>query len=483
MRLSSSIFSTSLEPIFYQLAAMRYDRPLVLSTLTSSLFFEHVPVVSAGILRPQKLDLIQRESPPIEEIAFAELASLAKYVCPSNVNVKRQNNSTSRIITVPKDQLRDILAQIQLLEMHFLTLIETLLFGNSPMSSSSEFASSTITIPVNTTTTSTVLSTDTLTTTIQQTVTTTVQVETVTSTLLSSSSTIVAATSTTLDTVTSVTSVDASSTTIPESNTLLIIAVSSSILESSTLAGGVFAQSSTLSTTSPPAAVTSVATEGSGIESALSTLTPLATSTTSAAGAAPSLGNSEQDPGSSGILKYTFDAHSSKNVAVYFGQTPVTDTTTLKAQCADPGIDIVILAFVVAVSDGGSYPSINFGAACGSQTAEMIKEAPGLLSCPQLEADIQTCQSTYGKKVLLSIGGATAQIAFSAPEQATSFANVLWQLFGPTGGVDVGLRPFRSAVIDGFDVGTLHYVDLFRCHGWFLSFLIFSRTEFLLISF
>jgi hypothetical protein len=161
----------------------------------------------------------------------------------------------------------------------------------------------------------------------------------------------------------------------------------------------------------------------------------------------------------------------------------VTDTTTLEAQCADPGIDIVILAFVISVSDGGSYPSINFGAACGSQTAEMIKEAPGLLSCPQLEADIQTCQSTYGKKVLLSIGGATAQIAFSAPKQATSFANVLWQLFGPTGGVDVGLRPFGSAVIDGFDVGRLHYVDLFRCYGRSLSFLIFSRTEFLLISF
>jgi hypothetical protein len=113
----------------------------------------------------------------------------------------------------------------------------------------------------------------------------------------------------------------------------------------------------------------------------------------------------------------------------------------------------VILAFVISTSDGGQYPQVNFGAACGGQTAEMISKAPGLLSCPQLATDINTCQSKYGKKVFLSIGGATSQISFASASLASTFATTMWNLFGPPGNVDVGLRPFGTAQIDGFDVG------------------------------
>jgi chitinase len=93
-------------------------------------------------------------------------------------------------------------------------------------------------------------------------------------------------------------------------------------------------------------------------------------------------------------------------VAVYFGQTSATGNTKLAKQCADQNINIVVLAFVVSRNDSdGLYPGVNFGAACGGQTSLMEVEAPGLLSCSELATDIDICQTTYSKKVFLSIGG------------------------------------------------------------------------------
>lgn len=65
-------------------------------------------------------------------------------------------------------------------------------------------------------------------------------------------------------------------------------------------------------------------------------------------------------------------------------------------------------------------------------------------------ADIKTCQSTYGKTILLSIGGATyTEGGFSSSSAAVSAANNIWAMFGPvTSGVN---RPFGTAVVDGFD--------------------------------
>lgn len=80
------------------------------------------------------------------------------------------------------------------------------------------------------------------------------------------------------------------------------------------------------------------------------------------------------------------------------------------------------------------------------------KGATGMLLCGQMATDIATCQSS-GKKVLLSLGGATAQTAFTGDDQATAFASTLWNLFGAGTGLDAGLRPFGNTTIDGFDVG------------------------------
>ena len=87
----------------------------------------------------------------------------------------------------------------------------------------------------------------------------------------------------------------------------------------------------------------------------------------------------------------------------------------------------------------------------------MASEAPGLLSCPELASNIAECQRRYGKKVLLSVGGADGNIMFESEQEAKDFGDTLWGLFGPMGGegasVDVGLRPFGEVEVDGFDVG------------------------------
>jgi chitinase len=93
--------------------------------------------------------------------------------------------------------------------------------------------------------------------------------------------------------------------------------------------------------------------------------------------------------------------------------------------------------------------TVNFASAGDQCTA-----FPGttLLSCPQLEADIKTCQSTYGKTILLSIGGATyTEGGFSSSSVAQTWADNIWAMFGPVQSGKTVNRPFGSAVVDGFD--------------------------------
>ena len=157
-------------------------------------------------------------------------------------------------------------------------------------------------------------------------------------------------------------------------------------------------------------------------------------------------------PASSG----SFNAKAKDNVAVYYGQSPATSKVNLTALCSDPSVNIVILAFLSEFFSAGGLPTMDFGPACGGQSSQMeAKGATGMLECTQMASDIATCQSS-GKKVLLSLGGATAQTAFTSDDQATTFASTLWNLFGGGTGLDAGLRPFGSTKIDGFDVGKLN---------------------------
>ncbi|KAK5652476.1 hypothetical protein OQA88_10520 [Cercophora sp. LCS_1] len=151
---------------------------------------------------------------------------------------------------------------------------------------------------------------------------------------------------------------------------------------------------------------------------------------------------------------YLFHPRASTNVAVYFGQSAATTRTSLLDQCADPNIDMVILGFLTSINDANSgWPRLELSAACPSyQTVQMLAVAPGLAYFPYLEEDIVKCQTKYGKKVTLSLGGAGSILPLSSDIEAITFADKLFGLFGPRGYVDSGLRPFGEAVIDGFDL-------------------------------
>ena len=149
---------------------------------------------------------------------------------------------------------------------------------------------------------------------------------------------------------------------------------------------------------------------------------------------------------------YSFNADSSSNLAVYYGQSEATGHVSLLEICSDDSVDIVILAFLTTFFGPAGYPSINLGSACGGQSPKMnAVGATGLQSCPSLASQIQSCQNK-GKKVLLSLGGSLATTAFSSDDPAAKFATTLWNLFGAGTGADAGLRPFGDVQIDGFDI-------------------------------
>ncbi|QKX52943.1 uncharacterized protein TRUGW13939_00014 [Talaromyces rugulosus] len=69
----------------------------------------------------------------------------------------------------------------------------------------------------------------------------------------------------------------------------------------------------------------------------------------------------------------------------------------------------------------------------------------------QNSEDIVTCQG-LGKTILLSTGGYTySEGGFNSTSEALQFANLMWELFGPVSNNSSALRPFGTAVIDGFD--------------------------------
>lgn len=69
-----------------------------------------------------------------------------------------------------------------------------------------------------------------------------------------------------------------------------------------------------------------------------------------------------------------------------------------------------------------------------------------------IREDIQLCQSTYQKTIMLSIGGATyTEGGFTSPAAAVSAANNVWAMFGPEQSGNTFRRPFGKAIVDGFD--------------------------------
>ncbi|CAG8976957.1 hypothetical protein HYALB_00010939 [Hymenoscyphus albidus] len=147
-----------------------------------------------------------------------------------------------------------------------------------------------------------------------------------------------------------------------------------------------------------------------------------------------------------------FNPHSSSNVAVYWGQNSYGQATgsplsqqRLSYYCANSQINIIPLAFLITLRT----PSANF-----ANAGDLCTPIAGssLFYCPQIEEDIKTCQQTYGKTILLSVGGATyTEGGFTSSTQAINAASNIWSIFGPAVSGSSVPRPFGSAVIDGFD--------------------------------
>ena len=125
------------------------------------------------------------------------------------------------------------------------------------------------------------------------------------------------------------------------------------------------------------------------------------------------------------------------NIAVYWGQNAGSNQQSLGSYCSSTSADIVILSFL------NGFPNLllNFANQCSTSFSS------GLLHCPNIGADIKSCQ-LQGKTVLLSLGGATGNYGFSSDSDAVSFATDLWNRFG--GGTS-NERPFDDAIVDGFD--------------------------------
>jgi chitinase len=156
---------------------------------------------------------------------------------------------------------------------------------------------------------------------------------------------------------------------------------------------------------------------------------------------------------------YTFSPMSSSNVAVYYAQTDQTSSVQLTEVCSDPSVDIVILAFVnnfFTPYPTGPYPTLNLGPNClAASFAQTSAGATGLIDCVSDGfADlVRSCQSTSGKKVLLSLGGAVGYSDTRIPNDtmANTLADTLWNLFLGGSGLE-SIRPFGDVVLDGIDM-------------------------------
>ena len=176
---------------------------------------------------------------------------------------------------------------------------------------------------------------------------------------------------------------------------------------------------------------------------------------------------------------YTFDPTSQSNNAVYYGQ--LATNPPLSEVCADPSIDIVIISFLSYLTNpppanaAGSvaiagWPTLNVAAHCWAPTADQVAAGAGtLVDCVSngFSQQVQTCQQ-YGKKVLLSLGGAVGYSNTTLPsgDMATAVVQNVWDLF-LGGGDDLNvIKPFGPDVVfDGIGESSQEAFCYRQCPG------------------
>ena len=107
----------------------------------------------------------------------------------------------------------------------------------------------------------------------------------------------------------------------------------------------------------------------------------------------------------------------------------------------------------------GDYPGINLANHCNTS----FPGYPDLLNCTRIASHIKTCQD-YGRKIILSLGGAAGVYGFSSSSEAENFASTIWNLF--LGG-DSSVKPFKGISLDGVDLdieagSTRYYADFIK---------------------
>lgn len=136
------------------------------------------------------------------------------------------------------------------------------------------------------------------------------------------------------------------------------------------------------------------------------------------------------------IKVFAFDASSSNNVAVYWGQDSYGSEESLDTYCESDDVDIVLLSFLYNYPNNLGY---SFSSKCSSDSTS---------GCLDVGSSIKKCQSN-NKLVLLSLGGASGSYSLSSDQEGEDFADTLWKTFGNGDG---GNKPFGDDVsVDGFD--------------------------------
>jgi chitinase len=139
------------------------------------------------------------------------------------------------------------------------------------------------------------------------------------------------------------------------------------------------------------------------------------------------------------------DAAGAQNV-VYWGQNGggTIENDDLATYCtAEAGIDIVVLSFLYQYGNGVLTPAGTFGQACSVSTAGVSQ------GCEKLSAAITTCQAA-GKKVILSLGGASGSYSLTSQQEAETIGQNLWDSYAKKGSSNAP-RPFGDSFVNGFD--------------------------------
>jgi len=109
----------------------------------------------------------------------------------------------------------------------------------------------------------------------------------------------------------------------------------------------------------------------------------------------------------------------------------------LRTFCDESSVDIIPIGFINVFPDrGNGLIGENFGNKCWG---DAFYSGPGNnpsenqlpTRCPTVQDDIPYCQKVKNKKILLSLGGASATYALTGVEDGIALADFLWGSYGP----------------------------------------------------